>query len=321
MPRYEHAAPCRAFVFGRELRRALGHQRVLLADEDVALLADVDDDLAPGTEGIGQDPLVAHRHRHLAGAVADAEVRHRALALVPRHDLAGQLVGLARLGPRSSELARAARLARGAEARVDERAREQHGGAERHDESDRALSCGIHRPRLWRGRYPNGVETRRTRTSTRIRPSDPQLDEWTVPRARDHIKVCNEPVEKPSSQPPVLRRKRPCTSPPHSPHSSVATAATATPCRARTPSCQTLARAKRSGGPEDIALYSCTAATPSRRRSRPRSAARTAARARPGSRSAGQAHPLPRGGQPRDHEPRHGQGGDHLDRRAARAAP
>jgi uncharacterized hydantoinase/oxoprolinase family protein len=34
-------------LLGRELRRALGHERVLLADEDAALLADVHDHLAP----------------------------------------------------------------------------------------------------------------------------------------------------------------------------------------------------------------------------------------------------------------------------------
>src|ERR1044071_5499429 len=80
-----------------ELRRALGHQRILLADEQRALLANVDDDLAPGPERVRQHALVAHRHRHVAIAIAHPEVRDGALVRIARDHLAGELVRLARL--------------------------------------------------------------------------------------------------------------------------------------------------------------------------------------------------------------------------------
>ena len=85
-------------LLGRELRRALRHQRVLLADEHVALLADVDDDLAPLAERVGQRAGVADGHRGRAVAVADPEVQVVPVAAdEPGDDLAGQLVGPARL--------------------------------------------------------------------------------------------------------------------------------------------------------------------------------------------------------------------------------
>src|SRR5829696_9178977 len=166
--RIRHALPATSTsaLVRRELRRALGHQRVLLADEDAALLADVHDDLAPGPERVRQHAVVADRHRHAARTVAHPEVRDRAVALIARHDLAGELVGLARLGL-AQQLARAPSLAGGREARVDERDREQERGAERHHQADRALPGWIHRHRLWR--------------------ADPSK----APRAARHIKVCS----------------------------------------------------------------------------------------------------------------------------------
>src|SRR3954465_12012944 len=76
-------------LVGGELRRALGDQRVLLAHVPVALLAHVDDHLAPLAEGIGERPLVGHRHRPLAAPIAYPEVRDRPVARVPRLDLPG----------------------------------------------------------------------------------------------------------------------------------------------------------------------------------------------------------------------------------------
>src|SRR3954471_11175871 len=110
-------------LFGGELRRALGDERVRPADPDVALLAHVDDHLAAGPERIRQRARVADRHRGRARAVAHTEVRDRSVARVPRDDLAGQLVGAGRVARRGGgELARAAGLARRTEARPDEAA-------------------------------------------------------------------------------------------------------------------------------------------------------------------------------------------------------
>src|SRR3954468_7813255 len=84
-----------------ELRRALRHQRVALADERRALLVHRDDDLAALAERVGHGADVAHRHGLRAVAVADTEglaagdVADRAV-----HDLAGQLVGAAARGAR-----------------------------------------------------------------------------------------------------------------------------------------------------------------------------------------------------------------------------
>src|ERR687894_3253393 len=87
-------------VFG-ELRRALRDERVALAHERRALLAHRDDDLAALAEGVRQRAAVGHGHRGRAVAVANAEVdavARRAHGAVL--DLAGELVGHARLGAR-----------------------------------------------------------------------------------------------------------------------------------------------------------------------------------------------------------------------------
>src|SRR4051794_1719246 len=97
-------------LLGGELRRALRDQRSLLPDEPLALAADADDHLAALAERVGQRPVVGDRHRALPGAIAHPEVRRRALAGIPRLDLAGELVDLAGLRVRH-ELARRARLA------------------------------------------------------------------------------------------------------------------------------------------------------------------------------------------------------------------
>ena len=62
---------------GGELRRALGDQRVGLADEAGAPPAHGDDHLAPVAEGIGHRARVADRHRSRARAVAHAEAAAR----------------------------------------------------------------------------------------------------------------------------------------------------------------------------------------------------------------------------------------------------
>src|SRR3954470_11148366 len=76
-----------------ELRRALRDQRVLLADEDGALLAHRDDHLAAVAERVGHRARVPDGDRGAAGPVADLEVDRRA-APDDRavDDLAGQLV-------------------------------------------------------------------------------------------------------------------------------------------------------------------------------------------------------------------------------------
>src|SRR5215208_3678045 len=145
------APPSGLVLLGGELRRALRDQRAPLTDEPVALPAHADDHLAALPEGIWERPLVGDGHGALAGPVAYPEVRRRALAGVARLDLARELVDLAGLRARQ-QLARRARLAGGAEARVDEGSGQQHGDAERHHEADLALAAGIHPLRLWRSR-------------------------------------------------------------------------------------------------------------------------------------------------------------------------
>src|SRR5881409_1817473 len=108
----------RALAVG-ELRRALRHQRVALADEARALLAHRDDHLAAGAERVGHRSGVADRHRGTPGAVAHAEVERVAPPDVAGGHLAGELVGAARLRARH-ELAGRLGGARRAEARVDE---------------------------------------------------------------------------------------------------------------------------------------------------------------------------------------------------------
>src|SRR3954454_21756460 len=83
----------RALLLVGELRRALGHQGVALADELGALLAHRHDDLAALAERVGHRADVAHRHR--AGPVAAAHAERlaaRDVAPRPGRDLAGQLV-------------------------------------------------------------------------------------------------------------------------------------------------------------------------------------------------------------------------------------
>ena len=65
----------------------------------------------------------------------------------PFDDLAGQLVGAAGRGAGASA-ARRDGLADGREARVDERAGEQHGGGQRDDKAGTALACRVHRVRF-----------------------------------------------------------------------------------------------------------------------------------------------------------------------------
>src|SRR5215216_156600 len=123
-----------AVGLGRELRRALGHERVRLALERGALLAHVDHDLAPLAERVRDLADVADRDARAALAVLDAERVRRALVLpAALRDLAGELVRLA--GLCAGQLARLARVAGGREARVHERPREQQRARERDDET------------------------------------------------------------------------------------------------------------------------------------------------------------------------------------------
>src|SRR4051794_34367773 len=140
-------------LLGAELRRALRDQRAVLADEPAALLAHAHDHLAALAERIRQRAVVGDRDGLRAGAITYPEVRRRALSRVTGLDLAGELVDLPGRGARQ-QLARRAGLRGGREARVDERAGQQQGDAERHHEADLALAAGIHRHRLWRAGPP-----------------------------------------------------------------------------------------------------------------------------------------------------------------------
>src|SRR5215203_4519556 len=135
---------------GRELRGALRHERVRLAFEDRALLLDVDHDLAPLAERVGDLTDVAHRDgRPAALAVLHAERVHGPLVLpAAGRDAARELVRAARLG--AGELARLARLAGRGEAGVDERAGQDERRGERDDEPRLALAGRIHRFSVWR---------------------------------------------------------------------------------------------------------------------------------------------------------------------------
>src|SRR3954469_20413744 len=86
-------------VRGRELRRALRHQGVALADPGVALLADPDADLAAVAERVGDRTRVADGDRGGAVEVADPERDRRAALAMDRavDHLAVDLVGLAGL--------------------------------------------------------------------------------------------------------------------------------------------------------------------------------------------------------------------------------
>src|ERR687886_410412 len=139
---------------GRELRRALRHERVLLPDEGLALLADRDDDLPSLAKGIGDDAGVANGNRPTPATVADGEEQRRAVATDRAiHHLSGKLVGLIRAS-RAGELTGALGLAGGAERGVRESPRQQKGGGERDDEANASLAGRIHaseypKPPLW----------------------------------------------------------------------------------------------------------------------------------------------------------------------------
>src|SRR3954454_18509097 len=63
----------RLLLLVRELRRALRHQRVPLADEQVPLLAHLHDDLAAVAERVGDGADVAHGNGSCAVAVPPPE--------------------------------------------------------------------------------------------------------------------------------------------------------------------------------------------------------------------------------------------------------
>ena len=95
-----------------------------------AVLLHGDDDLAPFFEGVGDDPGVGDRDRIGAvGAVGDPEAEHGPfVAHGAGHDRPGELVAAAGLRF-VQQLAGGERGAGGREARVDQRARQQHRGA------------------------------------------------------------------------------------------------------------------------------------------------------------------------------------------------
>src|SRR3954471_22917589 len=98
-------------LLGRELRGALRHQGVVLADERRALLADVDDDLAPVAERVRQRTLVGDGDGDAPLAVAHPEgVGGAAAGDRAGLDLSGQLVCPSSLSA-GRELARRAGLA------------------------------------------------------------------------------------------------------------------------------------------------------------------------------------------------------------------
>src|SRR5215210_1380947 len=118
-------------LLGGELRWALRDERVRLARPRLAPALNADDDLAALAEGVGKRARVRHGDGGAAGPVANPEVRDGPVARVAGLDLARELVDLARRGA-AQELARRSRLAGSGEARVDQRAGQQHGDAERH---------------------------------------------------------------------------------------------------------------------------------------------------------------------------------------------
>src|SRR3954453_8971803 len=129
----------------RELRRALGHERVAFADEPVAPLAHLHDDLATVAERVRDGADVAHGDRLGAVAVANAE----GLAAGDVADRAvdhpsGQLIDAAAVRA-GREATRRDGLASGREGRVDERAGQEQGRRERDDEADSAFAGRVHR--------------------------------------------------------------------------------------------------------------------------------------------------------------------------------
>src|SRR3954469_13631332 len=243
-----------ARVRGLELARALRDQRVPLADEHRALLADVDDDLSALAEGIGDRPDVAHRHRGLARPVADAE-EQRAAGVVDGSGghLAGELVGAAGLGP-AGELAGGLGLGRGAERRVRQRAGQEHRRPERHHQADLALPGRIHAVR----------SVLRARAEIRPVRSKP-------PASRCVYRLCACVYAETSA----------ARTPPFD-GAAMLVRAWSGPTTSPSPSARSTGIAGRAGRK----TWPCTpasAGTSSTLRSRPRSLARTAGRARPGS--------------------------------------
>src|SRR3954468_8060698 len=103
-----------------ELRGALGHERVALADEGAVLELARDDHLAPVAERVRDRARVADRHGLRALAVLNLEEQRGALvADRAGHDLAGHL-GAAATAARREDLGRRSRLGRAGEARVEE---------------------------------------------------------------------------------------------------------------------------------------------------------------------------------------------------------
>src|SRR4051794_14271434 len=134
-------------VLRGELRRALGDQRVLLARPLRPALADADADLAPVAERVGHRSGVHHRDRRRAVQILDAEADRGAADVTDRavDDPAVDLVGLARLAL-LEQVARLELLDRRAHRREDQRAGQQDGGGQRHDEAHLALASGVHAP-------------------------------------------------------------------------------------------------------------------------------------------------------------------------------
>src|SRR5829696_3907185 len=125
-----------------ELGRALGDERVALGNEGASSELALDDHLAAVAERVRHHAAVDHGDGLGAVTVADPEAQRIALALDrPVHYLARQLVGLP-----GTNLARLAGGGGRAEAGVDERAGEQHGGAQEDREPQLALAGGVHRP-------------------------------------------------------------------------------------------------------------------------------------------------------------------------------
>src|SRR5918994_4777607 len=100
MPRQAEPTPATSagLLFLRELRRALGHERVALGDEGALLQLTRDDHLATLPEGVRHRARVDDRDRLRAVAIADAEAQLVARAIDRAlHDLARHLVRLALL--------------------------------------------------------------------------------------------------------------------------------------------------------------------------------------------------------------------------------
>src|SRR3954447_9421512 len=179
-------APSARLLLVLELRRALGDQRVALADERVALLADRDDHLAVGAERVRHRALVGDRDGRRPGpgvALANAEVQRLAAPPVPRLDLAGQLIALARLGVREQGSGRHG-LARRREGRVDQRAGQEHHCRQQDDEPAPALAARSHLKAQYRPVASTGarVSVESWDTDAPYAPSPCWSRRWLRPR-------------------------------------------------------------------------------------------------------------------------------------------